>query len=162
MADNMKKNPYEDMLDMPYPFPTNRPRMSMYDRAAQFGSFAALTGHEEAIEETARFTATWVEPDETVKEELNRKLQMIKKHLEEQKNRQPQLGQTPLDQAMLTARLAYSYAFTYFMPDERKSGGAYETVKGQVKKLDELRRTILMMDGTVIPIDYIVGIDMLR
>ena len=135
--DDTGKNSYEDIIDLPYPFPTSRPRMSMYDRAAQFGSFAALTGHEEAIEEKARFTSTWVEPDETVKEELNRKLQIIMHD-------------------------SGSYSFTYFVPDERKAGGSYETGKGQVKNIDSIRRIIHMLDGTNIPIDYIAEIEQLR
>lgn len=143
MADNMKKNPYEDMLDMPYPFPTNRPRMSMYDRAAQFGSFAALTGHEEAIEETARFTSDWVELDETVKEELNRKLQWIYQSLQE--NVQKQI----------------LVSITYFKPDELKPGGKYEVCREYVKKIDSLQRMIMMQDETIIPLDYIVEIDLL-
>lgn len=143
MVENSKKNPYEDMLDMPYPFPTNRPRMSMYDRAAQFGSFAALTGHEEAIEETARFTSDWVELDETVKEELNRKLQWIYQSL--QKNVQKQI----------------LVSITYFKPDELKSGGKYEVCREYVKKIDSLQRMIMMQDETIIPLDYIVEIDLL-
>lgn len=144
MADNMKKNPYEDMLDMPYPFPTNRPRMSMYDRAAQFGSFAALTGHEEAIEEKARFTSEWMEPDEMVKEEVNRILQLIYQMLQKDKQREVLV------------------AITYFKPDELKAGGRYETCRSYVKKIDSLQRMIIMQDETVISIDYIVEIEIIN
>lgn len=43
---------YEDMLDLPRPEPI-RPRMSAVDRAAQFAPFAALTGFDDEIQETA-------------------------------------------------------------------------------------------------------------
>ena len=44
---------YEDIIDLPRPVSTKHPRMSMEDRAAQFAPFAALTGHGDAIRETA-------------------------------------------------------------------------------------------------------------
>lgn len=142
MSDQFKKNPYEDMLDLPYPFPTNRPRMSMYDRAAQFGSFAALTGHEEAIEETARLTSVWVEPDESVKEQLNRMLQIMSD--------------------MLSKKETVRARFVYFLPDEKKMGGSYEQVAGEVKKLDPVTSMIVMLDETSIPIKLVTEIELLQ
>lgn len=50
----MKNKCYDDIIDLPYPTSSRHPRMSLYDRAAQFSPFAALTGHEAAIQETAR------------------------------------------------------------------------------------------------------------
>lgn len=144
MAEAFNQNSYDDIIDLPYPFPTKQPRMSMYDRAAQFGSFAALTGHEEAIEETARFTLTWVEPDETVKEELNHTLQLLYQALQE--NRQ---------QGLLIS-------VTYFEPDELKAGGEYKVCRNLIKKIDSLQRYMVMRDETTIPLDYIVEIEIIN
>ena len=42
---------YSDILNLPHPVSEKHPRMSLYDRAAQFSPFAALTGYDAAIEE---------------------------------------------------------------------------------------------------------------
>ena len=44
-------------------------------------------------------------------------------------------------------------AVTYFIPDDKKAGGRYVTVSGNVRKLDGLERVIMMVDGTRIPIE---------
>ena len=59
-----EQNKYEDMLTLPYPMPSVRPRMSILDRAAQFSPFSALNGYEEAVQETARLTERRVEREE--------------------------------------------------------------------------------------------------
>jgi hypothetical protein len=46
-------DPYEDILSLPYPFPTRRKRMSLTERAAQFAPFAALSGFSDSITEAA-------------------------------------------------------------------------------------------------------------
>lgn len=129
--------PYEDILEIDYPFPTNRVRMSMHDRAAQFGSFAALTGHEEAIWETARYTSVWVEPDEDVKEQLNRKLQML-------------MEQDGSDKQV---------EITYFEPDVRKAGGSYQVIAGSVKKVDMVMHEIILKNGLHIYMERIIDIE---
>ena len=55
---------YKDMLRLPHPVSATHPRMSLQDRAAQFSPFAALTGYEDALKETARLTDHFVELDE--------------------------------------------------------------------------------------------------
>ena len=45
--------PYADIIDLPHHVSSTHPQMSIKNRAAQFAPFAALTGHEESIEETA-------------------------------------------------------------------------------------------------------------
>ena len=62
---------YDDIINMPHHVSTTHPQMSLHDRAAQFSPFAALTGHEDAIKETARLTDEWMEPDDDRKSELN-------------------------------------------------------------------------------------------
>ena len=71
------KNTYEDIINMEHPTSKRHPRMTVYNRAAQFSPFAALTGHKEALKETARITDNKIELDENVKRELDYKLQQI-------------------------------------------------------------------------------------
>lgn len=130
-------NKYSDIITLPHHVSTKHPQMSAIDRAAQFSPFAALTGHEAAIAETARLTDVKAEPDETQKEMLNVKLQIIKEHI---------LSKPEI-------------AVTYFVPDARKEGGAYLRVIGAVKKVDETDHKLIMQNGTVIPMDDIYEIE---
>ncbi len=124
---------YEDIIHLSRPISTKHPPMSLYDRAAQFSPFAALTGHEAAIEETARLTESRMELDEDEKENINQMLQEIAMHLKEEKE----------------------VAITYFLPDERKVGGSYPSITGVVKSIHAYERVITMKDGRDIPIDQI-------
>ncbi|KAF5031213.1 hypothetical protein DSECCO2_630050 [anaerobic digester metagenome] len=132
----MKKS-YDDIMNLPHHVSATRPHMSAIDRAAQFSPFAALTGYGDAIKETARLTGERVELDEYMKDVLSVRLQIIADQLKEH----PEI------------------AITYFQPDEKKSGGAYVTVIGRVKKIDEYERVVVMIDGTRVPIDEIASID---
>ena len=129
--------PYEDIINLMHHTSTSRPRMSAHDRAAQFSPFAALTGYDTAIAETARLTDTRVELDEYSKADLNEKLCII----QDQMDLQPEVS------------------ITYFQPDKIKSGGAYITANGCVKKIDEYEHAVVMQDATRIPIDDIFEID---
>lgn len=128
---------YDDIIHLPHHVSTKHPHMATIDRAAQFSPFAALTGHDAAIKETARLTDKRVELDEYMKNILSDKLQIIVDRLIEQ----PEI------------------VITYFQPDEKKNGGACATATGTVKKIDEYGRIIIMMDRTAIPIDEIISID---
>lgn len=130
-------NPYDDIINLPHHTSTSHPRMSAHDRAAQFAPFAALTGYDSAIGETARLTNTRVELDECSKADLNEKLYIV----------QDQIDQQP------------EVSITYFQSDKRKAGGAYITATGFVKKIDEYQRSVVMQDDTKIPIDDIFEID---
>ena len=130
-------NSYDDIIHLRHHVSATRPRMPAIDRAAQFSPFAALTGHDAAIKETARLTDERVELDESMKAALNDRLLMIAERIKEQ----PEI------------------AITYFQPDEKKSGGAYVTAAGIAKKIDEYDRVVLMTDSTEIPIDEIISID---
>lgn len=110
----------------------------MMDRAAQFSPFAALTGYDAAIKETARLTDQKIDLDDYEKEEINDKIQLITEHLGED----------------------FEVVITYFQPDSRKAGGAYVDAVGIVKKIDEYDRVIILQDGKKIPIDDILDIDM--
>lgn len=129
---------YDDIIDLPHPVSSRRSRMTNYDRAAQFSPFAALTGYDGVIAETARLTDSQIELDEGGKELLNEKLRELRDTIDEQP----------------------TASFTCYQPDERKLGGAYVTVTGRVKKIDTVTRCVLLADGTVIPIDRIYGIEL--
>ena len=124
---------YNDIIDLPHHVSTTRPRMSMIDRAAQFSPFAALTGYDAAIRETGRLTDERIELSEESRAALDRKQQILLDNLADH----PEVS------------------VTYFVPDERKSGGAYVTVTGRVRRIDEYRRRLLLMDGRNISLDEI-------
>lgn len=128
---------YDDMINLPHPVSKTHPQMSRYDRAAQFSPFAALTGHEEAIRETARQTEAWVDLEEDRKQELNEKMQEIAEHLKE----------------------APEVTLTYFKDDDKKAGGTYVTVTGRIKKLQEYEKQLVLEDGTVIAWEKVFGIE---
>lgn len=128
---------YNDIINLPHPVSQKHPQMSLYDRAAQFSPFAALTGHEEAIRETARQTEAWVDLDEDRKEELNEKMQEIVEHLNE----------------------APEVTLTYFKEDEKKEGGSYVTVTGRIKKWREYEQQLALEDGTVVALEKVFGIE---
>lgn len=112
---------YEDIINLPHHVSERHARMSMLDRVAQFSPFAALTGYDAAIEETARLTDAKIELDESEKDLLNKRLR----------------------EALASGT---HVRISYFLPDERKVGGAYVCITGKVKKLDTL--------GDVEVIDY--------
>ena len=128
---------YDDIIHLPHHVSGIRPHMKAIDRAAQFSPFAALTGYDAAVKETARLTDERVELDEYMKEDLSGKLQIIADRLKEH----PEIS------------------VTYFQPDAKKHGGAYITVTGVVKKMGEYERVIIMSDGTAIPTDEITSME---
>lgn len=129
-------NEYADIINLPHHVSSKRPQMSMLERAAQFSPFAALSGFDSAITETARLTDQRITLDEYEIETLNERLMLIAQRLEE----------------------APEVVITYFQPDERKTGGEYVTVPGVVKKIDELKGQVIFTDGTVIPINEIISV----
>ena len=135
MEESRKK--YADIIDLPHHQSDTRPKMSNYDRAAQFSPFAALTGHADSIKETARLTDEYSEPSEEMKTIMNEKILFLMEQLENQ----PEI------------------TITFFKPDEKKQGGAYITITGVVKKIKTCERQIQMTTGDLIPIDMIFGID---
>ena len=125
---------YEDIIALPHHVSASHPQMSLADRAAQFSPFAALTGYEDAIDESARLTEEQIELDEHAREELDAKLRQIRECGEAH----PEI------------------TVTYFQKDARKDGGAYVTLTGRVKKIDEYARMISFMDGTAVRIENIL------
>lgn len=128
---------YEDIIHLPHHVSSKRPQMPMIDRAAQFSPFAALTGYDDAISETGRLTDKKIDLSEEEKEVLDRKQQLLLEKLD----KRPAL------------------TVTYFVPDAKKSGGAYVTKSGNLKKIDAIERWMQLTDGTKIPLDDVAGIE---
>lgn len=116
---------YADIIDEPHHVSKKHKRMSMEERAAQFSPFAALTGYEAAVKETARLTDEQEELDEDEKALINESLQQLYLHIA----KQPEV------------------IVTYFEPDERKSGGSRKSITGRLRKIDRDRQ-ILVLDRT--------------
>ena len=135
--DNDCSSKYKDIIDLPHHQSLRRPRMAMIDRAAQFSPFAALTGHNDAIIETARLTDRKIELDEGTKSIINEKIQMISDFLFEKP----------------------TVTFTHFEPDIKKEGGTYLNTTGTVKRIDEFKREIILTDGRIILIEHIYDIE---
>lgn len=136
--ENEKQNrTYDDIINLPHHQSKTRPHMSVYDRAAQFSPFAALTGYEDAVKETARLTDQRMELSEERKEELSTRLALLQKDGGKQRE----------------------VSITYFAADQKKDGGAYVTRTGIVKRIDGVQRLVIMRDGTIIPVDDIAEID---
>ena len=129
-------NNYEDIINLPHHVSTKRPQMPLKDRAAQFAPFAALTGHDEAIKETARLTDERIELDESTQAILNDKIQIILDNLD----------------------IEPEITVTYFKPDDKKSGGIYIDHTGVVKRIDDFEKTVIFTDKVIIPIEDILDI----
>ena len=125
---------YDDIIGLPHHVSERHPRMAMIDRAAQFSPFAALTGYDAAVKETARLTESKVELTEEEKSILDAKLREA-------------------------AETKATVRITYFIADGKKTGGAYACTEGQVKVLDTIYGAILLRDGTEIPVDDVLVVD---
>lgn len=128
---------YDDILNMPHHVSSTRPHMSMHDRAAQFSPFAALTGYDDTVRETARLTDEKQELTADMINDLNQKIAFLKEHAEER----PQI------------------TVEYFLPDEKKSGGKYVTLSGEFRRIDEYNHNMVFVRGEKIPLNDIFEID---
>ena len=126
--------PYDDIIHLPRPVSKKHPPMPMSKRAAQFLPFAALTGFEGEIAEAARLTEPVPELGEDALVALDEQLALLRQRLPEQ----PEI------------------TVTRFVPDEKKTGGHYESQTGRVRRLDEVHRLLILTDGAKIDIDTIV------
>ena len=129
--------PYADILDTPYRPVPGRPQMPRRDRAAQFAPFAALTGFDDEISETARLTDSFSGPDELQTALLDERMRLLAEHLDER--------------PFITA--------VCFRPDEKKKGGAFVTVEGNVKYLDMTARVITLTDGKKLNMDSLLRLE---
>ena len=130
---------YDDIINIPHWEPRSHPRMSEYDRAAQFAPFAALTGYDAMIREASRLTDSKIEPDEEQILALNETLSMIL----------ARIGEHP------------KVSIVRFKEDARKQGGAYMKAEGSVRDVDLANRLIVLKEGGKINLDDIVSIEIL-
>lgn len=128
---------YGDIIDLPHHVSAVHPQMSLWERAAQFSPFAALSGHGDAIRETGRLTDEWIQLGEDSRESLDGKLQILQEHIREH----PQV------------------TVTFFKPDARKEGGAYETVSGSLKKIDTYERKLVMAGGKTVLMEHVIQME---
>ena len=129
-------NEYDDIINLPHHQSVKRPHMNSHQRAAQFAPFAALTGYDAAIDETARLTSEKLELSEEQQEYLNQQIQLLIECI----LKKPQVE------------------ITYFVSDERKSGGEYITITGNVRRIDDHNREIIFTDGLTVKIDDVWNI----
>ena len=122
---------YDDIISLNHPVSKVHPPMARWKRAAQFAAFDALSGFTAAISEAGRETEERKELSEDMIDMINERLAVIGLHIKEQPN----------------------ISVTYFLPDERKAGGRYVTVSGNVKTLNGVKRVLILTDETKIPID---------
>ena len=139
-----RENPrevYGDIIDLPHHQSKKHPHMSLYDRAAQFSPFAALTGYDDMVREEARLTETQRELSETDWDVLDRKLALIAGRIAE--NDHPEI------------------TVTYFVPDARKTGGRYEEMTGIVKRIDAVEQAIIFYGPNMVSGGQIIAIPMI-
>lgn len=129
-------NNYDDIINLPHYESKTRKRMSLEARSAQFAPFAALTGYDDKVKETARLTEKKIDLTDEKYNLINSKLQIIKDHIKEQ----PEIF------------------FTIFVKDKLKEGGKYEEKRGKVRRIDEVNEFIILIDKSKIFFNDIVDI----
>lgn len=133
----MKRN-YDDIINLPRHMSDMHPHMSVHDRAAQFAPFAALTGHSEAVSETARYIDKKIDLGEDAIKGIQDALNYIQEHI----SQSPQV------------------TITYFVADGRKQGGRYITETTAVKVINDLEQLIYLDNGMRIKYDNIYEINL--
>ena len=132
----MNNDKYSSIIDLPYRKSSRHNPMSLEARSAQFAPFAALTGYEEGIIEAARRTERKISLDESYVDALNAKLQWLEDNIS----------------------IKPEVTITYFVPDKRKSGGSYTTIKGCVRRIDIVNQVVILTDKTEIYLSEILSI----
>jgi len=128
---------YDDIIDLPHFEPDHHPRMSMTSRAAQFSPFAALTGYEDVIDETARLTDRRIPLEDEQKLEIDSKLDFLKEHLRER----PEV------------------TLQIFLPDDKKDGGRYIDVTGYLRRIEEVEMLLVFTDGRRYSVRDVYSVD---
>lgn len=131
---------YDDIIRLQRPDSGRRARMSLYDRAAQFSPFAALTGFDDAIAETGRQTQDRIELDRDALDRLDEQMQGLLEVLDSQPEAE----------------------VVWFRYDERKAGGSYVTTTGHVKKVDTYLERMIFTDGRSIPLGEVLSVTVMK
>ena len=127
---------YDNIINMEKKKKKKHPPMSLYARSAQFAPFAALTGYEDAVRETAREVGERIDIDDELRNILDSKIQMLSEQIKKK----------------------HEIIFTYFIPDLTKDGGKYINITGIIRKIDTINQIIILEDKTEIPINEIIDI----
>ncbi len=129
-------NKYADIIHLSRPKSTHPP-MSLNNRSFQFAPFSALTGYDEKIKETARITSSKIDLTEEEKLKLNDKLEWLKENI----NRNPEV------------------TITYFVADKKKSGGSYQKITGNIRRIDKVGKCLVFRDKTKVFLDDIIKVE---
>ena len=129
---------YDDIINLTHPTSKKHPRMPICDRAAQFAPFAALVGYDDAVEETARVTDDMIEQSDEMMAVIDEKLRYLSERI----------GEMP------------TVLVTYFLPDDKKSGGEYKIFEGRIKRLDDPDAMMIFECGKKISYDKIYSVEL--
>ena len=129
--------PYNDILFLEHHTSLNHPRMSLINRAGQFSPFAALTGYEDKVKETTRYTDAEIYLSEDEEEIIRNKLNIIEENIKSK----------------------IHVTITYFVKDKRKGGGMFKDISGIVKKIDNYNNVIIFTNNNKILLDNIIDIE---
>ena len=127
------KDDYRELLHLPHHRSQTHAPMPRRDRAAQFAPFAALTGFDAQLRETERQTQSQAEPNEDALQELDQSLHTL----------------------FACVHTQPAVQVRWFVPDAKKSGGAYKTAAGRVLQLDRNRSLLVLDSGPVIALGAI-------
>lgn len=141
---NSNNGKYDDIINLPHHVSITHPPMSMESRAAQFAPFAALTGYEDAVNETARLTTARRKLDENAKVQLDMKIQIVRQMLRGE---------------IESGEINRSIKVTYFVEDDRKEGGAYIVEDSPIKRIDTYGQRLIMESGAAIPIEDVTDLE---
>ena len=139
----MKDTRYDDIINLTRPKSKRHPKMPLQDRAAQFSPFAALSGFEDGIKETARKTVIKKELDDNEKNIINENL-------------------TKLSEYITASKESVEVFIEYFIEDSRKQGGKYCTKTGKVKKIDIYNHTLTFTDSVKVAIRDLIRLDIIE
>lgn len=128
---------YDSIIHNPHHVSKTRPQMTLLDRAAQFAPFAALTGYDDMVKETARMVDEKRDLSDEQLADLNFKTKYITEHLN--------------DEPLVT--------ITYFVPDDKKAGGTYITKEGKIRKFERYQKYFVFTDGTIVPLSDVWSIE---
>ena len=128
-------NNYDDIINLNRPI-SKHSHLSIESRASQFAPFAALVGYDEAVKETARLTDKKIVLDDSQKEMISDKLNYLNEHLNDQNE----------------------ITITYFIKDQKKSGGKYLQKRGIIKRIDLIKKNVKFTDNSIISMTDIINI----
>ncbi|SDM36195.1 hypothetical protein [Lachnospira pectinoschiza] len=128
---------YNDIINLEHHQSKHHAHMSIHDRAAQFSPFAALTGYDSQVQETARLTEAYKELDNYDLDKLNMQINQL---------------------LSLDNYKKVSVTINYFSPDNKKEGGEYLLLTGFIKKIDAINKEIIMDNDQHINFKFITDI----